>query len=118
MEFSFFPSVSYVQAGDTITFINNSGVDRDLRSKNAQWFIPDVADGAQASITVGEGWKNDYLSRIKGSGNGGQEATGEEVNADTASIDQSNEKLAAEPGTILGVLAFGQPPSEAIAPDS
>lgn len=72
-EFSFFPSISYVQPGDTITFINESGVERDIRSKNKQWSISDLADGASPTITVEEGWKNDYLSRIKGSGNGGNE---------------------------------------------
>ena len=117
-EFSFFPSISYVQPGDTITFINESGVERDIHSKNKQWSISDLADGASPTITVEEGWKNDYLSRIKGSGNGGNEQTGEIVNNDLLDIEQTNEELQAEPGTILGVLSFGQPPVEAIAEDS
>ncbi len=117
-EFSFFPSVSYVQPGDTITFINDSGIDRELRSKNADWFIPDLADGASASIVVEEGWKNDFFSRIKGADNGGQDETGETVNVDDASIEMTNEELDAEPGTIRGALSYGQPPSEAVAPDS
>jgi len=40
------------------------------------------------------------------------------VNNDLLDIEQTNEELQAEPGTILGVLSFGQPPVEAIAEDS
>lgn len=114
MEFSFFPSVSYVQPGDTITFINNSGVARDIRSRNAQWFIPDLAADASTSILVEAGWKNEYLSRITGAGSGNDNTGSTDFNADGAIVDLSNDDaVVAEPGTIMGVLNFSGAPDEA-----
>ena len=115
MEMSFFPSVSYVQPGDTLTFINESGVDRDIRSRNAQWFIPGLAVGASASIVIEQGWKNEFLSRIKGSGNGGNDgADGEVVSNDYLTTDLSNdEAVVDEAGTIMGILKYSGAPEVA-----
>lgn len=115
MEMSFFPSVSYVQPGDTITFTNNSGVDRDIRSRNAQWFIPGLAVDASASIVVEEGWKNEFLSRIKGTGNGSDTgATGDSVSNDYLTTDLTDDPtLMDEAGTIMGILNYSGTPDSA-----
>lgn len=111
LEFSFFSSVSYVQPGDSLTFVNNSGIDRDVRSRNANWFITDLADGASASIVVEDGWKNEYMSRIKGAGNGSDNTTETDINLDDASIDYTgDDSVEAVPGTIMGILNYSGGP--------
>lgn len=113
MEMSFFPSVSYVQPGDTITFTNNSGVARDIRSRNAQWFIPGLAVDASASIVVEESWKNEFLSRIKGTGSGNDTgATGDNVSTDYLTTDLSDDStFIDEAGTIMGILNYSGTPN-------
>ena len=106
-EFSFFPSISYVQPGDTITFINESGATRQIRSSNNDWVIPSLGDGAQISINIEENWKNDFLSRLDNATSQSEIGT-----------DLKNADLSQEAGTIAGVLSFGQPPVEAVADDS
>ena len=115
MEMSFFPTMSYVQPDDTLTFINESGVDRDIRSRNAQWFIPGLAVGASVSIVIEQGWKNEFLSRIKGSGNGGNDGVdGEVVSNDYLTTDLSNdEAVVDEAGTIMGILKYSGAPEVA-----
>ena len=90
MDQSFFPNISYVQPGDTVTFINMSGVTRTVEAENKIWSIDSLADGAQATITVEAGWKNESLSRIHG---------------------------ADEIGTIIGRMSYSSPPSDAVAED-
>lgn len=116
MEMSFFPSVSYVQPGDTLTFINESGVDRDIRSRNLDWFIPDLANGASASIVIEDSWKNEYLSRIKGSGNGETPTDTTETNADDSLVDLTgDETVPNEAGTIMGVLNYSGAPDPVVS---
>lgn len=104
METAFFPDVSYVQPGDTVTFVNMSGTTRTIQALNNDWAIADMPDGAETAITVSQGWKSQYLSRLVGDG---------------VPTDLSNEQgLDQEEGTIMGVLSLSQPPRGSTADGS
>lgn len=117
MEQSFFPNVSYVKPGDTVTFVNMSGITRDIQARNGIWSIAGITDGAEATITVQEGWKNDYLSRIQGTGSGtiSGSSTNQALVTDTNAQDLTDEAgIDEEAGTIVGVFSFGEPPRDAV----
>lgn len=98
-----------------------SGVTRTVEAKNKKWSIDSLADGAQATITVEAGWKNEYVSRIKGAGgNGSIDDTADDsaIATDLDTTDQTDTSGADEAGTILGRMSYSSPPSDAVAEDS
>lgn len=112
MDYAFFPEISYVQDGDTITFVNMSGITRIIEAKNQSWATPEMADGAEATIPVYKGMQNAYVTRIDGVGGGGINGGGggTDVNADSTDGTEFDGQDAEE-GTIVGKLNFSSVPT-------
>lgn len=115
MDYAFFPETSYVQPGDTITFVNMSGITRVIKSKNGAWETAELIDGAEATVTVFDGMQTAYITRIDGVGGAGVNAVeGGSTSTDVDLVDSGTvDGQDAEEGTILGKLNFnGAPTSE------
>lgn len=114
MDYAFFPEISYVVAGDTITFTNMSGITRVIQSRNGSWATPEIPDGGQATLFVAQGMQNTYLTRVDGVGSNGINTSGgggggSEFGADfTTGEDLSG--ASGEEGTIIGKLNFSGAP--------
>lgn len=112
MDYAFFPEISYVQPGDTITFVNMSGITRVIKSRNGAWETPEMVDGAETTVEVFQGMQNDYVTKVDGVGGNGVNATdggGADVNNDTTTGDNI-EGQDDEEGTIIGKLNFSGAP--------
>lgn len=106
MDYAFFPEISYVQPGDTVTFVNMSGITRVIEAKNGSWSTPEIADGGEATISIEQGMMNTFKTNIDGvGGNGGDDVT--DVSDGTEGVDGQT----AEEGTIIGNLNFSAPPT-------
>ena len=113
MDYAFFPDVSFVQDGDTITFVNLSGITRVIAARNGTWTTPELADGGEATISIVQGMHSTFQTKIDGVGGAGVTATengsGDDV---TDTTDGSEvEGQTAEEGTIIGNLNFSAAPS-------
>lgn len=60
LDYAFFPEISYVLPGDTITFVNASGTTRTIEAQDAEWLIEDLADGGESTLAITQGMKNEY----------------------------------------------------------
>ena len=60
LDYAFFPEISYVTPGDTITFVNVSGTTRTIEAQDTEWLIEDLADGAESTLAITQGMKNQY----------------------------------------------------------
>lgn len=112
MDYAFFPEISYVQPGDTITFVNLSGITRIIEARNNAWATPEIPDGGSATISIIQGMKNDYITRIDGvGGNGVTGGTAAGTATDIDTTDGTNlDGQDAEEGTIIGKLNFSGAP--------
>lgn len=54
MDNTFFPTVSYVEAGDTVRFVNTSKNLQTISSNDAGWIIGPLAQGQEAVLSVVE----------------------------------------------------------------
>ncbi|MEL6465158.1 MAG: hypothetical protein AAFQ58_09335 [Pseudomonadota bacterium] len=52
---AYFPSVLYLDEGDTVKFTNLTGVEHNIVAKNGDWAIGPIADQASATMVVAEG---------------------------------------------------------------
>lgn len=112
MDYAFFPDISYVQDGDTLTFVNMSGITRTIGARNGEWETPELTDGAEATMTVTKGMFTSFQTRIDGVGGTGVTATSSGGTATdvTDSTDGSSiDGQTAEEGTIIGKLTFAAP---------
>jgi len=114
MDYAFFPDISYVQDGDTLTFVNMSGITRTIASRDGSWTTPELIDGAEATITVEKGMFNSYQTRIDGVGGAGVIAnstgTGDNV-TDVTDGSTGIDGQDAEEGTIIGKINFAETPA-------
>lgn len=62
MDFAYFPPITYVQAGDTINFTNESGIAHTVVSKDTSWGIGPIANGGIGSILVSAAMQSSYYS--------------------------------------------------------
>ncbi|MEH6644700.1 hypothetical protein [Sulfitobacter sp.] len=62
---AFFPDVSYVQDGDTLTFVNMSGISRTISADDGSWSTPELSDGAEATISVIRGMANIFQFQLE-----------------------------------------------------
>lgn len=97
LDYAFFPEISYVSAGDTITFVNNSGTTRTIEAQDSAWIIEDLADGGEATLPIVAGMKNEY-STIAPAGSG----IAVEAGSESSSQDE----------VVIGKLNFSGLPSE------
>ena len=49
---TFFPTVSYVDPGDTLRFVNASGFEQSVTSGDGGWSVGPIADQAEATLTA------------------------------------------------------------------
>ena len=115
MDYAFFPDISYVQDGDTLTFVNMSGITRTIAARNGSWGTPELIDGAEATITVEKGMFNTYQTRLDGVGGAGVNensggGTGDNV-TDVTDGSTGIDGQDAEEGTIIGKINFAETPA-------
>ena len=113
MDYAFFPEISYVKPGDTVTFVNMSGITRVISDRSGSWATPELADGQEATITIEQGMKNEFLTKVDGVGGNGVTTNGgggTDPNTDltdgTSTAGQDDEE-----GTIIGKLNFSDAPA-------
>ena len=51
---AYFPSVVYLDAGDTVTFTNLTGAEHNIVAKHGSWSMGPIADQASVSLVVEE----------------------------------------------------------------
>jgi len=66
MENSFFPETSYLQPGDEVTFVNQSGGTLDVSAEDGSWTIEAMAYGGEATLMIVEGMTNAYSALAPG----------------------------------------------------
>ncbi|MEP2922296.1 MAG: hypothetical protein ABJP06_16345 [Sulfitobacter sp.] len=81
LDYAFFPEISYVSPGDTVTFVNTSGMTRTIEGSDGEWIIEDLEDGAEATLPITSGMKNEYTTVAVA-------ASGESSEAGTAVSDE------------------------------
>lgn len=64
MDYAFFPEISYVRDGDTLTFVNMSGLTRTIEAANSSWSLPALSEGDEATITVVEGMADEFIIQV------------------------------------------------------
>lgn len=114
MDYAFFPEISYVQPGDTVTFVNMSGITRVIEAKNGSWSTPEIADGGEATISIEQGMMNTFKTKIDGVGGNGVTDTSSNGGDDVTDVSDGTEGVdgqTAEEGTIIGNLNFSAPPT-------
>lgn len=57
---AYFPSIVYLDAGDTVTFTNLTGSEHNIVAKNDKWSIGPIADQASASMVIEENTQTTY----------------------------------------------------------
>ncbi len=70
--FSYFPAVTYVLPGETVTFVNESGEEQTVVGKDAGWVVGPLADGADGSLTVTEETELKFFSAYQNCENGNE----------------------------------------------
>lgn len=113
MDYAFFPEISYVKAGDTMTFINMSGITRSVETRDNSWATTEIIDGASVTVSVVAEMTNTFITRLDGVGGNGINdggAGGADVNVDQV-VDTELTGQDAEEGTIIGRLSFGNAPN-------
>lgn len=64
MDYAFFPEISYVKPGDTVTFVNMSGATREIEAEGGEWEVTALADGAEITFPIVEGMSNIYQTQV------------------------------------------------------
>jgi plastocyanin len=54
VEHGFFPEVSYVSIGDTVTFVNTTEVSENVLARDFSWEVPTMASGGSQQIIIQE----------------------------------------------------------------
>lgn len=54
VEHGFFPEVSYVSVGDTVTFVNTTEIGENVLASDLSWEVPTIASGGSRQITIQE----------------------------------------------------------------
>lgn len=101
---AFFPDISYVQDGDTLTFVNMSGSARTISAENGSWSTPEFSDGAEVTIPVVQGMANVFQVVLE---------TGAPAAATTDGTATTEETTATTPldNRIVGKLNFSDQPT-------
>ena len=58
----YFPDITYVAAGDTLVFYNESVIPHTVVAKNSSWATPELAPGQSISLEVTQGMQNTFGS--------------------------------------------------------
>lgn len=69
MENAFFPEVTFVQPGDTITFVNMSGLPRNIAATDKSWDTENIMDGGSLTVTVSSEMSSEFKLSVKGAAN-------------------------------------------------
>lgn len=54
VEHGFFPEVSYVSVGDTVTFVNTTEIGENVLARDFSWSIPTIPSGGSYQMTIQE----------------------------------------------------------------
>ncbi|MEL7099532.1 MAG: hypothetical protein AAGM84_11945 [Pseudomonadota bacterium] len=91
LDSGFFPIVTYVDAGDTIEFVNETSGPRYLIGDDNLWVVGPISGGSSATITIPQGMKNYFIS------------------ADSV-VDFEDYNGEDQPTAPRGIVNFGTPP--------
>jgi plastocyanin len=73
---AYFPQTSYVTAGDTLVFLNESGIAITVISADEQWTTGTLANNQSSTITVVAGMTTDFFHEGVVDENGDPAVTG------------------------------------------
>lgn len=65
LEDAYFPSVVYLDEGDTVTFTNLTGVDHNIVSANDGWELGPIANEASVSMVFDENVQTTFFDKDK-----------------------------------------------------
>lgn len=103
---AFFPEVTYVQPGDTVTFINEDLTPRRIFGDDFNFVSPRLGQGESWTMTVVDAMPNDYFAKSFNVAET-NDALGE------GSIEAEAEADVDENGVIMrGALSFAPPPTD------
>ncbi|MEX0309489.1 MAG: hypothetical protein AB3N17_04505 [Tateyamaria sp.] len=60
---AYFPSILYVDYGDTVTFTNLTGVEHNIIAKNNSWEIGPIADQGSVSMVFEQGVQTTFYDK-------------------------------------------------------
>lgn len=104
---AFFPEITYVQAGDTVTFINEDIGRREVFSDGFTFVSPKIATTESWTLTITDGMPNEYFAKSYADGDTSGSTVGE------SGVPASEEADVTEDGKIMrGVLSFAPAPLE------
>ena len=83
--FSYFPAITYLSAGDTVRFINESGEEQTVVGKDVGWVVGPLQDSEEGLLTVNEETELAFYSAYQPSDSESDVAGGDD--AATASDD-------------------------------
>jgi plastocyanin len=103
---AFYPEITYVQPGDTVTFYNADDTPRRVFGDEYHFKSPNLQTGDEYVITVFEGMPNDYYAKAF-------TVEGEDTSLGEGSVPAEEAADVDEDGkTMRGVLSFAPPPLE------
>lgn len=83
---AFFPEVTYVDAGDTIRFLNSSTSTMNIVSQDSEWAVGPVAVDASEAISVSSGMKVKFFDADSLDGEEGSTAVGGDLSFEPAPL--------------------------------
>lgn len=63
LDFAYFPQVTYLATGDTVHFINASGLPHTVISANEDWEVGPIPTQGEASIVISEGMATTFFDK-------------------------------------------------------
>lgn len=61
VEHGFFPEVSYVSIGDTVTFVNTTEIGENVLARDFSWATPTMPSGGSYQITIQENMVMNFI---------------------------------------------------------
>jgi plastocyanin len=63
LEDAYFPQITYLDEGDTVQFMNISGVSQNIIAKNGSWELGPIGDESQVTIVVEPGMQKTFYNK-------------------------------------------------------
>jgi len=83
---AYFPEITYLNSGDTVRFINQSGVEQSIISENAAWELGPIPDQGEVTMVIDGGVEKSFYNKDMTDENGAY-LVGGEVSFSTAPLN-------------------------------
>ncbi|QUJ75448.1 hypothetical protein KDD17_10730 [Sulfitobacter albidus] len=112
MDNAFFPETTYVQEGDTVTFVNLSGKPTRVTALDKSWDTGMFKDGIEISMLVSDEMSVEFVAKQRGNGGGADtDQVGYGTDGDLTNDNVFDENAEAdEIDVFVGALTFDAPP--------